>query len=128
MQRSGMRAFAALALAALPSASVLSWTAALHAADGEHHRGASTRPADALRLDLALHGHGHDDGTPPHGHPLLLGGATPLPGRTLLLAEATLGAAPEIPGLVSPRLRLLSLAGSAHDPPRCFATPSVLRV
>lgn len=123
-----MRAVAAVALVTLSVSPMLCWTAVFHAVADNHHRRASTGRGDAVRLDLALHGHGHDDGTPPHRHPLLVSGTTPLPGRALVLAGAMNGGAPEVPRLAPPRLRLLSPPGSAHDPPPRFATPSVLRV
>lgn len=130
MQRARTRAVAAIALATLCSTSALAWAATLHAAIDHPHRDGAEHHGRTIRLDLALalHGHAHEDGTAPHDHPVLVSGATPLPGRAFLLIGATIGGVPEPAAIVLPRLGLPSAGGPTHDPPSPADAVSVLRV
>jgi hypothetical protein len=53
----------------------------MHLLGDHHHEGASP---DNAGVEIALHGHAHIEGTPPHGHPILGSVVAPLPGRILV--------------------------------------------
>ena len=123
----GMRVLAVAMLAALPSSSVAGWAVAFHLAEPDHH----TRPAqhrDGIAgLELALHGHAHEQGTPAHGHPLLTGGPARIPGKQILVIPAVLADAAELPA-VGRGFRPLVSGGPTHDPPPRPASRPVLRI
>lgn len=128
MQRSRRRAFARLALLALGWPTPLGWATALHAAGAGHAHGETPHHSRALPLDLALHGHAHGTETPPHGHPLFVGSAVPLPGKAHVLAGARVGNSPEPVVVARPGPRLRTPGESTHDPPPRNDTVSILRI
>ncbi len=79
-------------------------------------------------MEMALHGHVHEEGTPPHWHPLLTSVAVPIPGRLLLTIGTMVGDAPEAVVTVASGSRLLSSRGPTHDPPPRYESVSVLRI
>jgi hypothetical protein len=97
---------------------------AIHLQSHDHH---AASPANA-GVEIALHGHAHIEGTPPHGHPLLGSVAAPLPGRVLAPLAAFVGDAPEL--ILGDPLgrRARSGYGPTHDPPPRRAAPRILRI
>jgi hypothetical protein len=92
----------------------------------DHHDGAAA--AEGAGVEIALHGHAHVEGTPPHGHPVVASVAASLPGRMLVPVAAFLGDAPE--AVVGDPLgrRALSWDGPLDDPPPRRAAPPILRI
>lgn len=128
MRRPLKRAFAVAALLALPSSWAAGWSVAFHLATDDHHSAGSSDHGGALGLEMALHGHGHAEGTPAHGHPCIGSAAAPIPGRLLLLIGATIGDVPEVVRAEISGRGLLSEAGPTHDPPPRLEAVSVLRI
>ena len=123
MRRPITRALAAVGLLALSSSSMAGWSVALHLATDDHHDHGGTSG-----LEMALHGHVHDEGTPPHWHPLLPSVAAPIPGKLLLTIGAMVGNTPEVVVTVNSGPRLLPSRGPTHDPPPRYESISVLRI
>jgi hypothetical protein len=118
------RAYALTALVAFLSPSAVGLGLAVHLLSHDHHAG-SVGHAGA---EIALHGHAHIEGTPPHGHPMLGSVAAPLPARVQApLATFVADAREPIPGDPLGR-RALSGFGPTHDPPPRRAAPPILRI
>ncbi len=128
MRRPLKRALAVAGLLALASSSVVGWTVALHLATDDHHRDGSSHHAGAVGLEMALHGHAHDERTPAHGHPLVTSVTAPIPGKPLLLIGAIVGDAPHVVVAATSGRPLLSQSGPTHDPPPRLESASVLRI
>ena len=113
-------------LAALASPPAASWAVAFHLAD-DHHGGPQPRHDEIAALERALHGHSHEKGTAPHGHPVLTSCAAQASARPLLSIAATLG---DVPLLPTPGggLRGLPPSGPTHDPPPRPASKPILRI
>jgi hypothetical protein len=118
------RACALTALVALLSPSAIGLALALHLLSHDHHAAS----ADSAGAEIALHGHAHVEGTPPHGHPIPASVAAPLPGRVLAPLAAFVGESPEL--ILGDPLgrRALSGYGPTHDPPPRRAGPPILRI
>jgi len=114
-------------LVALASSSVAGWVLTFHLAD-DHHAGGSRHHEGVAGLDMLLHGHGHDEGTPAHEHPLLRSSPAPVPGKLFLELSAMVGNAPEFVVVsATPSRGAFSPTGPTHDPPR-LGPPAVLRI
>jgi len=77
---------------------------------------------------MAAHGHLHAEGTPAHGHPVVVSVAAPIPGRLSLLTPAMTGNAPETAFAAVSGRGLAQQAGPNHDPPPRGASVSILRI
>jgi hypothetical protein len=119
------RAYALTALVAFLSPPAAGLALAIHLVIDHHHEGAS--PDDA-GVEIALHGHDHIEGTPPHGHPILRSVAAPLPGRILVPPAAFVGDAPEVVLGDALGRRGLWGDGPTHDPPPRRVAPAILRI
>jgi hypothetical protein len=119
------RAFALTALVALLSPPAVGLALAIHLLSDHHHEGASP---DNAGVEIALHGHAHIEGTPPHGHPIVGSAATPLPGRILVPPAALVGDAPEV--ILGDPLGRRGLWGDdpTRDPPPRRMAPPILRI
>lgn len=122
------RALAVGALLALASSSAVGWAVAFHVATDDHHGGGPSHHDGVVGLDLVLHGHAHDEGTPAHGHPFLTSVPAPIPAKQLLLIAAMVGDAPEVVVALTSGRRRPSSRGPTHDPPPRLESPSVLRI
>jgi len=118
------RAYALTALVALLSPPAVGLALAIHLLSHDNH---AASPANA-GVEIALHGHAHVEGTPPHGHPIVGGAAAPLPGRILLPLAAFVANAPEFNPDDPLGRRALSGYGPTHDPPPRRAGPPILRI
>ena len=118
------RAYALTALVAFLSPFAVGLGLAVHLMSHDHHAAS----VDHAGAEIALHGHAHIEGTPPHGHPLLGSVAAPLPGRVLAPLVAFVGESPEL--ILGDPLgrRALSGYGPTHDPPPRPAAPPILRI
>lgn len=114
-------------LLVLASSAAAGWAMAFHVAD-DHHGGGSPQDDGVAGLEIALHGHAHDKGAPPHGHPFVTCGPAPIPARHELLIVAMVGDAAESVIALSFGRRLPASRGSPHDPPPWRESPSVLRI
>jgi hypothetical protein len=119
------RACALAALVAVVSPTAVGLALAIHLLSDHHHAGASPDHAGA---EMALHGHAHVEGTPPHGHPILRSVAAPLPGRILVPPAAFVGDAPEVVLGDPLGRRGLWGDGPTHDPPPRRVAPAILRI
>jgi len=126
VRRSFKRAWAVTALLAVASPVALTVAVALHLADD--HLDGSAHHGGARDLETVLHGHTHDKGTAPHGHPFLTSDPAPMPAKQQLLVAARVGDAPEPVVPVTSGRRLPAAGGPTHDPPGRVAAPSVLRI
>ena len=119
------RAFALTALVALLSPPAVGSALAIHLLSDHHQDGASP---DNAGVEIALHGHAHIEGTPPHGHPIVGSAATPLPGRILVPPAALVGDAPEV--ILGDPLGRRGLSGddTTRDPPPRRMAPPILRI
>jgi hypothetical protein len=98
-----------------------------HDADG-HHDHDRAQQARIHAAELIVHGHHHEDGTPPHQHALVLEKAAPLSTRVSpvrdpapsIPATVTLSTSPA--GFPSPPMDL------AHGPPKESRTVEILRI
>ncbi|MFI4942201.1 MAG: hypothetical protein ACHP85_02990 [Burkholderiales bacterium] len=125
--RGPRRAIALAMLAALVSSSVAGWGVAFHLTEPDHH-GGSHYSDDIAGLEVALHGHAHDSGTPPHGHPVLTTSSPArIPGKLILAIFAVPGIAAEPPA-AGAGTRLPPSSGPTHDPPPRLASRLVLRI
>jgi hypothetical protein len=128
VRRSLKRAFAVTALLALSSPSAIGWLLTFHLATGDHNDGHPSDHTGVVGLEMAMHGHAHDEATPAHGHAFVTGvvGA-PMPGRLLLMVGSMIGDAQEVVGAEISDRRVFSEAGATHDPPR-IETVTILRI
>jgi hypothetical protein len=125
--RGPRRATALAILAALVSSSVAGWGVAFHVTEPDHH-GGSHHSDDIAGLDVALHGHAHDSGTPPHGdHPLVTSGPARIPAKLILAIPLVPGAAAELLA-AGAGIRQRLAGGPTHDPPARLASRLVLRI
>jgi hypothetical protein len=115
-------------LLALSSPWVVGAAVAFHLAQDDHHVRGWSHQDGAVGLEIALHGHTHDERTRAHEHPLLTTGAATAPGRLLLLIGAMVADAPVLVVAPSSDRRPLSLSGPTHDPPPRPSAPPVLRI
>lgn len=116
---------AVTALVALLSPSAVGLVLSVHLLSGHHNPAAA---AESVGVEIALHGHAHVEGTPPHAHPLVGSVAAPLPGRILVPSAAFLADAPE--ALLGDPLgrRALFWDRPMDDPPPRRAAPAILRI
>ena len=128
MRRPLKRAFVVSVLLAMASSSAAGWSVALHLAIDDHHSEDRSHDGGVLGLEMALHGHAHTEGTPPHGHPVIASVAAPIPAKLLLLMGAMLGDAPERVATATSGRRARLQAGPTHDPPGALEAVSVLRI
>jgi hypothetical protein len=61
------RALALATLFAFFSAPLVGWSVTVHLLADEHGECAAPESAESVALEIALHGHTHLEGTPPHG-------------------------------------------------------------
>jgi len=121
------RAFAVTALLALSSPSAIGWLLTFHLATGDHNDGHASNHTGVVGLEMAMHGHAHNEGTPAHGHPFVGSVAAPIPGKLLLLLGSLIGDAQEVMVAETSGRRLLLKVGPTHDPPRIEAV-TILRI
>ena len=124
MQPQARRAFALTALGALLSPPAVGLALAVHLLSDHHHEGASL---DNAGVEIALHGHAHIEGTPPHGHPIVGSVAAPLPDRILVPPARVVGDAPEV--VLGDPLGRRGRGATARPTTRLHAeAPSILRI
>lgn len=127
MRRSSKRALAVGALLTLVSSAATGWSVAFQVATDDHHGEHESHHGGVRGLEVALHGHAHTEGTPPHEHSAVSSVVAALPGKMLLQIGATIGEAPEVV-FAEIRRGLVSAAGPTHDPPPRRQDVSVLRI
>ena len=121
-----------LTLASLAGPWLLSGAVAIHEVQGRDSHSHLGESGVALAIELVLHGHHHDHGTPAHQHVVAPGRVLPRPVAKASLngAPRPLGGAPVSPPTLTASGRWSSLArsGAGHDPPSFPGTHSILRI
>ena len=120
------RSVSVLLVAAIlfPSGAAVVMAVHLGSDDHQHHR-ANARPAEAV--ELVMHGHHHEPGTPPHEHAIVVTKlAAPITKPSLLLILATSVGANDV--LLSPAARPLSHPTRPAPDPLALDTNTILRI
>ena len=118
---------AVLLLTALALPWVMGVAALAHNADGHHDHALANQDPMGI-LELAVHGHHHEPGTPSHQHAFTLAKPAP-PGTKISLAQGVMASV--TPGQLLPNATRISASfcvDFAHGPPSTSRTVQILRI